>query len=188
MRFSRQEYWNGLPRPSPGDLPNPGIETLSLALQVASLPAEPSGKRDINTYQDIKLHTLNIYNFCLSVIPQYLAFQVLVVKNPRASTGGRREQGLIPGWGRSPGEGNGNSLCHSWYSCLENLMDRGAWRATVHGVTKSQTWQMQLHMYAHTSTQLKTIRKKRNLTLTTLMWVEHLIKKLKWHKWNTTAC
>ena len=94
-----------------------------------------------------KHHTLNIYNFCLSVIPQYLAFQVLVVKNPRASTGGGREQGLIPGWGRSPGEGNGNSLCHSWYSCLENLMDRGAWRATVHGVTKSQTRQMQLHMH-----------------------------------------
>ena len=44
--------------------------------------------------------------------------------------------GLIPGLGRSPGEGNGNPL---QYSCLENSMDRGAWRATVHGVTKSQT-------------------------------------------------
>ena len=43
--------------------------------------------------------------------------------------------GLIPGSGRSPGEGNGNPL---QYSCLENPMDRGAWRATVHGVTKSQ--------------------------------------------------
>ena len=44
--------------------------------------------------------------------------------------------GLIPGPGRSPGEGNGNPL---QYSCLGNPMDRGAWRARVHGVTKSQT-------------------------------------------------
>ena len=42
--------------------------------------------------------------------------------------------GLIPGSGRSPGETNGNPL---QYSCLENLMDRGAWWAIVHGVTKS---------------------------------------------------
>ena len=42
----------------------------------------------------------------------------------------------IPGSGRSPGEGNGNPL---QYPCLENPMDRGAWQATVHGVTKSQT-------------------------------------------------
>ena len=44
--------------------------------------------------------------------------------------------GLIPGLERSPAEGNGNPL---QYSCLENAMDRGAWQATVHGVTKSQT-------------------------------------------------
>ena len=43
----------------------------------------------------------------------------------------------IPGLGRSPGEGNDNPL---QYSCLENPMDRGAWRAIVHGVTKSWTW------------------------------------------------
>ena len=42
--------------------------------------------------------------------------------------------GSIPGSGRPPGEGNGNAL---QYSCLENPMDRGAWWATVHGVTKS---------------------------------------------------
>ena len=46
------------------------------------------------------------------------------------------DQGSIPGSGRSSGEGNGNPpQC----SCLENPMDRGAWQATVHGVTKSQT-------------------------------------------------
>ena len=46
------------------------------------------------------------------------------------------DPGLLPGSGRFPGEGNGNPL---QYSCLENSMDRGAWWATVHGVTKSWT-------------------------------------------------
>ena len=46
------------------------------------------------------------------------------------------DPGSIPGLGRSPGEGTGNPL---QYSCLENPMDRGAWWATVHGVTKSRT-------------------------------------------------
>ena len=46
------------------------------------------------------------------------------------------DPGSIPGSGRSPGEGNGNPL---QYSCLENSTDRGAWWATVHGVTKSWT-------------------------------------------------
>ena len=48
MGFSRQEYWSGLPFPSPGDLPNPGIEPRSLALQADALTSEPPGKpRDI---------------------------------------------------------------------------------------------------------------------------------------------
>ena len=49
---------------------------------------------------------------------------------------GAGDPGLIPGSGRSPGEGNGNQI---QYSCLQNHMDRGAWRATVHGITKSYT-------------------------------------------------
>ena len=44
MGFSRQEYWSGLPFPSPGDLPNPGIEPRSPALQADALPSEPPGK------------------------------------------------------------------------------------------------------------------------------------------------
>ena len=52
--------------------------------------------------------------------------------------------GSIPGSGRSRVEGNGNPL---GYSCLENPMDRGAWWATVHGVTKSQTWLSDTHRY-----------------------------------------
>ena len=47
------------------------------------------------------------------------------------------DPGLIPGSGRSSGEGNGNPL---QYSCLENPMDRGTWWATVHGVSKNRTW------------------------------------------------
>ena len=59
-----------------------------------------------------------------------------MVKNPPANIGDLRVMGSIPESGRSPGEGNGNSL---QYSCLENPIDRGAWQATVHGVTRSQT-------------------------------------------------
>ena len=59
---------------------------------------------------------------------------VLVVKNPPATAGDIKDAGLIPGSGRSPGEGLGNPL---QYSCLKNPMDRGAWWATVHRVTKS---------------------------------------------------
>ena len=59
-----------------------------------------------------------------------------VVKNPPASAGDTGDTGLIPGSGRSPGRGNGNPL---QYSCLGNLMDRGAWWAAGHGVTKSWT-------------------------------------------------
>ena len=57
-----------------------------------------------------------------------------VVKRPTANAGISGDAGLIPGLGRFPGGGNGNPL---QYLCLENLMDRGAWWATVYGVTKS---------------------------------------------------
>ena len=46
LEFSRQEYWSGLPFPSPGDLPNPGIKPMSPALQADSLPYEPPAKPD----------------------------------------------------------------------------------------------------------------------------------------------
>ena len=70
----------------------------------------------------------------------YKASQVAPVvkkkKNPPANAGDLRDTRSIPGSGRAPGGGHGNPL---QYSCLENPMDRGAWRATVQGVTKSWT-------------------------------------------------
>ena len=61
---------------------------------------------------------------------------VIVVKNLPANAGDIRDAGSIPGLGRFPGKGNGNQL---QYSCLENLMDLGAWGSTVPGVAKSWT-------------------------------------------------
>ena len=60
----------------------------------------------------------------------------LVVKNPPANVGDIRNAGLILGSGRAPGGGHGNPL---QFPCLENPMDRGAWGATVHRVSKSRT-------------------------------------------------
>ena len=56
-----------------------------------------------------------------------------MVETPPANAGDSRDLGSIPASGRSPGEGNGNP---PQYCCLENPMDRGAWQATLHGVTK----------------------------------------------------
>ena len=58
-----------------------------------------------------------------------------VVKNLPANSGDIRNAGSTPGWGRSPGGGHRNPF---QYSCLENPMDKGAWRATVHMIAKSQ--------------------------------------------------
>jgi len=69
-----------------------------------------------------------------------------MVKNQPANA---EDVGLIPGSGRSPGVGNHNPL---QYSCLENSMDRGAWWATVHGVSELRTTE---HTYANFKTNLK---------------------------------
>ena len=67
-----------------------------------------------------------------------------MVKNLPANAGDLRDAGSNPGLGRSPGVGNDNPL---QYSCLENPMDREAWRAMVHRVAKSQTQLKQLSMH-----------------------------------------
>ena len=65
----------------------------------------------------------------------WVSHVALVVKNLPANAGDVRDTDLIPGSGRSPGEGHGNPL---QYSCLENPMDGGAWPATVHRVANSR--------------------------------------------------
>ena len=77
-----------------------------------------------------------------------MASQVaLVVKNLPANAGDIRDAGSIPGSGRSPGEGHSNLL---QYSCLENSMDRRAWRVTVHRITKNWTRLKELSTHACT--------------------------------------
>ena len=80
------------------------------------------------------------FTYCWSLAWRILSITLLVCDFPGGSDGKASvykagDPGSIPGWGRSPGEGNGNPL---QYSCLENPMDR-AWWATVHGFAKSRT-------------------------------------------------
>ena len=74
-----------------------------------------------------------------------------MIKNLPANVGDARDEGSIPGLGRSPGGENGNPL---QYSCVGNPMDRGVWGAAVHRVAKSQT---QLSM--HTQVQFSSVYK-----------------------------
>ena len=84
--FSRKEYWSGLPFPSPGDLPDPGIKQQSPALQANSLPPDPPGKPCFS-------------NFCLRVLFVYFPTLGLWLQAPSE---------------RSPGEGNSNPLQYSY--------------------------------------------------------------------------
>ena len=88
-----------------------------------SLPTESSGK-PIKMALFLQFLYIYIYIQCNPWASQV----ALVVKNLDINTGDIRDTGLIPGLGRSPGEGHGNPL---QYSCLESPMDRGAWQATV---------------------------------------------------------
>ena len=98
----------------------------------------------------------------VSYICEYLIFSVkirlprchLVVKNPPANAGDTGDVGLIPRLRRSPGVGNGNPF---EYSYLQNPVDRGAWQATVHEVTKSWTRLKQLSMHVKIKSMCKNI-------------------------------
>ena len=69
MGFSRQEYWSGLPCPPPGDLPSPGIEPRSPALQMDSLPSEPPGKPSSGLFPWEGLTGFSV-NQCLRAVPE----------------------------------------------------------------------------------------------------------------------
>ena len=70
----------------------------------------------------------------------------LAVKNPHVNAGDSGDSGLIPGSGRSPGDGNGNPL---QYSCLENPMDREAWRATFQKVRELDVTEAMKRLSVH---------------------------------------
>ena len=89
-------------------------------------------KREFVMWQLFTLHLYCIYN--LHSI--YIVLASLVAQTVKSLPAEQETRGSIPGSGRSPGEGNHNPL---QYSCLENPMDGGAWRATVHRVPKSWT-------------------------------------------------
>ena len=74
---------------------------------------------------------VHIFTFYINIFNTWTSQVALVVKNLSANAGDAKDSGSIPGSGRSPGEGHGNPL---QYSCLENPMDRGAWRAAVQRV------------------------------------------------------
>ena len=109
LGFSRQEHWSGLPFPF---------------FQLFSI---------IMLSQDIGHSSL-----CYTINPSHLSILYMVPRSSevKASACNAGDLGSIPGLGRSSGEGNGNPL---QYSGLKNPMEGGAWQATVHGVTKSQT-------------------------------------------------
>ena len=96
-----------------------------------------------NTFESILMRWMNLEPIIQSEVSHkekekyhtnaYIGLPSSSVGKESACSAG--DLGLIPGLGRSPGEGNGNLL---QYPCLENLMDRGAWWAEVHGVAKSQ--------------------------------------------------
>ena len=67
MEFSREEYWSGLPFPSQGELPDPGIERRSPALQAEVLPSEPPGKPDSDEYQPCTLLSIFVSTLLLNL-------------------------------------------------------------------------------------------------------------------------
>ena len=188
MGFSRQDHWNGLPCPLPGDSPNPAIEPESRVFPTMAggfFTTEPPGffnllqtiqltlaSRWVNWFHRsilgkplailcthsgawttlLKARALDSHHwqcrFFMSGDVVTLAFisHLLIdhhlpkdVGFPHSSVGKESACSVgdpvsVRGLGRSLGEGNGNPL---QYSCLENPMDRGAWQATVHGVTRT---------------------------------------------------
>ena len=87
----------------------------------------------------------------------------------KASAYNEGDQSLIPGWERSPGEGNGNPL---QYSCLENPMDGESWSAAVHGVAKSWTRLSDFTLHS-LMTNLDSLLKSRDVTWLTKV---HIVK------------
>ena len=140
MGFSRQEYWSGLPWPSPGDLPNPGIELRSPALQADSLPSEPPGKPKNTGVGSLSLlqwaFPTQELNQCL-LDCRWIFYQLRYQGSPDSSVGKESscnagDPCLIAGSGRSSGEGIGYPLQCSWASLVAQLVKNP--------LTMKETW------------------------------------------------
>ena len=123
-------------------------------------------KSNNNMIKEIKVGTSLVIQWLRFHTPKALGFPG--GSDGKASACNAGDRGLIPGSGRSPGEGNVNPL---QYSCLENSMDRGAWWATVHGVAKSPTWVTSLSFFSFLS------------FLRQGAWVQSLVREL-----DSTCC
>ena len=146
--------------PSPEDLPNPGVEPRSPALRAYFLPAEPQGKPkntrvgSLSKPKNTRVGSLSLLqgifltqesNWSLLHCRRIL-YQLSYHRSPgKESACNAGTPGWIPRSGRSPGGGYGNPLQDS---CLGNPMDRGAWWATVHGVTESRTRLGNFHFHS----------------------------------------
>ena len=152
MGFSRQKHWSGLPFPPPMHESEKSKWSRSVVSDFLETPwtaayqAPPSmGFSRQEYWSGVPLLSPDGSPSALF----YLSLSLLLCPSQQRGTGapggsdGKEsacsagDQGSIPGSGRSPGEGNSNPF---QYSCLENPMDGGAWRATVREVTKSRTW------------------------------------------------
>ena len=111
---------------------------------MTSGPSLGAGMKKMGSENTLQNHTNMVRNFFNGNKALNGGFLVgAVVKNPPANVDDARDEGSVPGAGRSPGGGHDNPL---QYSCLENPMDRGAWRATVHMVAESDmTEQLSAH-------------------------------------------
>ena len=146
MRFPRQEYWSGLPFPSPRDLPDPGIESASPVLAGRFFTPEPPGK---------SIWVVTGQWFWTEREERFYTYprNFPGCSDGKESAYNARDLGLIPGLGRTPVEGNAYPF---QYSCLENPMDRGAWWATACGATESESNRAYTHTHTHTYTHTHT--------------------------------
>ena len=133
MGFARQEYCNGLPFPSPGDLLNPGVETPLLHCQIDSLSlshlASLPKQIQVTYIWCWKLEVFTIQWWQKMMFKYNIICQVIRVAMKKTELDTKESS-------RRYREGNAIPL---QYSCLENPMEGGAWKASVHGVTEGRT-------------------------------------------------